>query len=465
MRTVQAAATVLMFSLTLNFPLAAQSVQSDVAQQGLRGPVRMLYERRANYGYRGGSWVQQELQRIRKVEFNEAGFKIVEYAYGDTTQRTTYAYDQAGVLAEKEEFSGSRRTSSWKRTAVAAGSKTEWVRFNNQGEVYNRQVWEFDTAGNKTFEISYDAKGNVTRRWQHRKSGEGSVTSLSVSWGQAERTDYDSQGRITAMRRGSGKSLQRWSYIYDAQGRLAQARYTDNNDKILFYLYTFSYDTAGKLVEMAHTQTSESSEVPVDRRRYSYSGTGILLSETSDWYDSEGTLDRTWMFRYDPDGNVVEKKLTHAGRPFSCRWTYSYDVYGNLTEETFYDSYDRIARKNEMTWDKKGHKLSERSSGRLVDPGLKVLYEYDGEGRLLETVRFDLEDRQLSRESNRYNYRGDLLETAMYNPDGSLVSSTRYDYSYDERGNWIERMKLVTNNAAESYDRPTERVTRQIEYH
>ena len=101
----------------------------------------------------------------------------------------------------------------------------------------------------------------------------------------------------------------------------------------------------------------------------------------------------------------------------------------------------------------------------MVDPGFQVRHEYDEAGRLLETVRFDLENHQLSRESLRYNERGHLEESARYNPDGSLVTNTRYDYAYDGRGNWIERITLVTNNAQESYDWPTEHLFREIHYY
>ena len=75
-------------------------------------------------------------------------------------------------------------------------------------------------------------------------------------------------------------------------------------------------------------------EISVNRRRYTYSAAGRLETETVEWFDSEGAPDRTLTIRYDPAGREVEKELKHAGRPYSCRWTYRYDTYGNLAEET-----------------------------------------------------------------------------------------------------------------------------------
>jgi len=461
MRAVHATAPGLFLCLVLAMPLIAQPGQNDIVQLGLRGPVQTLLEKSAEYKQSSSGWIEQYPRAVRKSEFNEAGFKTAEYVYGYSTHRVTYTYDERGELAAKEEFAGGRMLSTWKRTHGPSGTSTELIRNNDDGSVVSRVLQEFDAAGNKTVDISYDAKGDVARSWQHRRSGDGAVTTLDVNRGETERTDYDAQGRITYMRRGTGSALQKWSYSYDTQGRVAEARYTDDDARSP-EVHTFAYDTAGTLVEVLH---AHSSGVPVNRRRYTYSARGFLEAETVAWFDSEGTLDRTWYYRYDAAGNVLEKELQHARRPYSCRRTYRYDDHGHLATEIFYDSHDRIVTLAETTWDGGGHKLSERSSGRMVDPGFQVRHEYDEAGRLLETVRFDLENHQLSRESLRYNERGHLEESARYNPDGSLVTNTRYDYAYDGRGNWIERITLVTNNAQESYDWPTEHLFREIHYY
>jgi YD repeat-containing protein len=181
-----------------------------------------------------------------------------------------------------------------------------------------------------------------------------------------------------------------------------------------------------------------------------------------DWYDREGTLDHTWIYGYDEAGNVLDKKYSHALRPFSCRWRYRYDNSDRIIEKIFYDSEDRVFTMTETAYDGRGNKVSERSSGRGVAEGFRVIYEYDEAGRLLETIRYDLEGRQQSRRSSRYN--GDLGETAGYNPDGSLISSTGYRYVYDEFDNWTERTTLSTNNAKETYDVITEVMSRTLSY-
>ena len=57
------------------------------------------------------------------------------------------------------------------------------------------------------------------------------------------------------------------------------------------------------------------------------------------------------------------------------------------------------------------------------------------------------------------------MENSTYNPDGSLSTSTRYLYEYDERGNWTRRSTFNTNNAKESYDVPGQILLRTITYH
>jgi YD repeat-containing protein len=260
------------------------------------------------------------------------------------------------------------------------------------------------------------------------------------------------------MSRDRGNSQERWRYSYDGRGRFAEARYSERN---AWTLYTFHYDGADKLTEVL---SSDTSGTPLDVRRFAYWPAGALRSETVTWFAADGQPERSWIKNFDTAGRLLDKEYRHERWPFSSRWTYRYDSDGRLVTEASFDSRGRTLTLTETTWDQEGRKLSERSSGRAIDPGYQVLYEYDERGRLLETVRLDLEGRYLSRELRRYNTWGDLVESAQFNPDGSLISRTRTDLSYDEHGNWIESQSFATNNAAEQYDLPGTYARRTIEY-
>lgn len=441
-------------------PLHPQAEQTDAVKMGLRGHVKTLQVSRAVYEDRNGQWVRKTAALQSKVEFKETGYKTEEWFYGDYSRRNTYAYDDTGRMVAFEEYRSGRLVSSWEMSFGPDGSSFSQFNYKDDGSIGSKILRRFDTAGEKLSDIHYDDKGITVQRWERDRTTTGTVITYSPRWGGYESTRFDSRGRMTEMRKGRGDNLQKWTYTYDAADLLTEASYTDKT--VSPDVYTFRYDSAGNLVEVLHKQTSG---VPVAKRRYTYSSTGSPATETVDWFDREGTLDHTWFYSYDIAGNIVDKEYRHARRPFACRWAYRYDGSGLITRETFYDSDDRVFTMTEKTYDGRGNKISESSSGRGVAQGFRVIYEYDAAGRLLETVRYDLEGRLQSRESSRYNEKVDLTESARYNPDGSLTSSTKYQYVYDQGGNWIERTTLVTDNAKETYDLYTEIVSQTLSYY
>jgi hypothetical protein len=437
-----------------------QPEQTDTARMGLRGPVRYLEVSRALYKDLDGKWIRQAAELQSRVEFNEAGYKTEERTYGShgLIRRNTYTYDTQGRLMAREEYGSGGLVLSWEKLSSPKGYSTTQIRYDNDGSVSNKVLQSFDSAGDMLSNIHYDDKGNTVQRWERSRIGTGSRISYHPRWGDYEITRFDSQGRMVEMRKGSGSSLQKWTYEYDTLDRVTEARYSDNN-VLSPDIYTFHYNSTGALLEVFH---SRSSGLPVVKRRYTYARSGSPSTETVQCYDPEGTLDFTWIYGYDAAGNVLDKEYRHALRLFSCRWTYRFDSSDRVIEEIFYDSEGRVFTTAETAYDGRGNKVSECSSGRGVAEGFRVIYEYDEAGRLLETIRYDLEGRQQSRQSSRYNT--DLVETASYNPDGSLMSSTGYRYVYDEVDNWTERTTLSTNNAKETYDVITEVMSRTLGY-
>lgn len=461
MRIYRVIQLVLLLATVLGSSVYPQPEQTDTARMGLRGPVSSLKVSRAVYMDRNGEWVRQAAALQSRIEFNEAGYKTEERFYGSYTRRNTYTYDAQGRLVAREEYSSGGLVLSWEKLFSPEGYSTSQIRYDNDGSVSNKVLQRFDSAGEMLSNIHYDDKGSTVQRWERHRTSTGSKISYYRRWGDYEITRFDSQGRMVEMRKGSGNTLQKWTFVYDALDRVTEARYSDN-DALSPDIYTFGYDSTGALFEVFH---SRNSGVPVVKRAYTYAHTGTPATETVDWYDREGTLDHTWIYGYDAAGNVLDKEYHHVLRPFSCRWTYRFDGSDRIIEEIFYDSEGRVFTMTETAYDRRGNKVSERSSGRGVAQGFRVIYEYDEARRLLETIRYDLEGRQQSRQSSRYNDKGDLVETAGYNPDGSLTGSTRYRYVYDEFNNWTERTTLSTNNAKETYDVITEVMSRTLSYY
>jgi hypothetical protein len=179
----------------------------------------------------------------------------------------------------------------------------------------------------------------------------------------------------------------------------------------------------------------------VSKRSYLYDETDVRTRQIVEWYSGDGALEFTWIHIYDDRGNVIEQVYRHHGKDFRTRWSYTYAGEDERASETFYNSLG------------------------AVFSGTRTVKEYDSQGRLIETIRYDCRDRQQSRAKYRYNERGDLTESISFNPDDSLYSKTTYEYEYDERGNWIEKRTYITNNLEEEYRTPSLFQYRTITYH
>jgi YD repeat-containing protein len=95
-------------------------------------------------------------------------------------------------------------------------------------------------------------------------------------------------------------------------------------------------------------------------------------------------------------------------------------------------------------------------------------YTYDGHGRVAQRIR-QMARMQKSRETYSYDDYGNVTDQhdegterdARIDDEGALVmapessneSWTRYEYRYDDRGNWVERVSLRRMAPEESFHR------------
>ncbi len=152
-----------------------------------------------------------------------------------------------------------------------------------------------------------------------------------------------------------------------------------------------------------------------------------------------------------------------------------FNIKGSKLEENKYYRNGRILRKNVYKYDEKGDVIEENeydSDGKLSD---KIIYKYDKKGNLIETNRYYADGSLLSKGVFKYNQKGNKIETNTYYPNGNLDSKLLYDekgntiemtlfnseykfeYVFDNEGNWTNRIKFENNI-------PQQITEREIEY-
>ena len=196
-------------------------------------------------------------------------------------------------------------------------------------------------------------------------------------------------------------------------------------------------------------------------------------------YDEHGR--RTTVEELPPnlDGYAIDGSELWYGAPGAVRQTTTYDERDLAVESLFLDATGAVIRRVVLTRDAAGRVLIEEAQNgggfalpdvpgasaedrdklaahvALVFGSMRTTHTYDAEGRLMEETRqmgLLSEDRTTYSYDDRGNRVGQLEETVSRemgfdeegrpkpSADTKRIHETRFDYQFDEQGNWTERI-------------------------
>jgi YD repeat-containing protein len=181
----------------------------------------------------------------------------------------------------------------------------------------------------------------------------------------------------------------------------------------------------------------------------SFDANGNLVERLDRDHQSSG-LDRH-VYSYDASGNRAEKfyptgmpgpALSPSGKVLSpdgtieATWKFEYDKQGNRIEETAYWRTGELWFKEVYTYDSLSHRIEKRHYSM---DGLRYrqVYTYDGDGKLSEMTE--------------------------YKPNGSIARKESYNYEFDSKGNWVKRITAEWKEKASAFE-PKEATYRTIIY-
>jgi len=107
--------------------------------------------------------------------------------------------------------------------------------------------------------------------------------------------------------------------------------------------------------------------------------------------------------------------------------------------------------------------------GKAVEssPALRELTTYDPKGKKLDSVAYPVEGSTVpGKEEYQYDDKGNIVEMTLRAGDGSVLSKEKYEYEFDEFGNWKKMTSAVAvyENGRLGYE-PTEVTYRTITYY
>ena len=319
--------------------------------------------------------------QVTKFSYNNRG--LLESETTPLGQSTLYAYDLWGRPTQTTNFLGKKTTMRYSFDGGIFKNITENEEGAYSAESYNTLGWllekESNDAFNNRYAVSYEYDGigqQVAVSTPHPTGGASQ---------KAKRTEYDVYGRPTTITSPEGKVTR---FTYDKLKTTA-------DDGQLQVIST--RDAQGNIVE--HQDTGGTV-------RYTYFANGNL--KTADY---GGAIQKITQ-----DGWGRKTSLTD---PSAGRYTYQYDTWGNLTEET------TPKGKTTFSYAQGTDRLSEKHiTGDYTD--MRIRYTYNADKLL---TQIDNQNKDGNNDSYRYEYNGlkQLVQTTETNPQAVFTKNYTYD--------------------------------------
>ncbi|MGL6234239.1 MAG: RHS repeat-associated core domain-containing protein [Segniliparus sp.] len=353
----------------------------------------------------------------------------------------SYEHDAAGRRVKETDFNGSVvrfEHDAMGRVARKTNASGQWVAF--EYDLLGNMVAETTDAG-ETTRFSYDAAGRLRAadgpgaRLAFERDAAGRVTA-ELTDGRALRFAYDAAGRRIAMITPAGVSTQ---YAYDAAGDLvgqqtagrAVAVRRDELGRGVWWDFGAklsvgrSFDRSGRLAAKNVVRDLEGAgrwDAPEVSRTWSYDRAGRLTAVG----DTQWGATR---FDFDQRDRIVA--ASGEGPQGAWREEYAYDGADNVTA---FPAVDPVVAPVVAP----GGLATEHRGTLLVRAG-RSRYEYDADGRLVQTV-VARPDRKP--DVWRYDWDAyDRLREAV-TPDGSV-----WRYSYDGLGRRVAKRQFAADGA------------------
>lgn len=314
---------------------------SRITRECIAGEPCELYrsETAEDRRYRPLRWddTYEEDRRLERVLDRDAD--------GSVDERTTYLYDDEGVLQriEFDEDADGRVDSTATVTSRDAEGRPLRLRYRRGGDVVATEAYTYDDAGNPVSRTVTDADGNVLTREAYEYDADGrlqmerSAASADGPWDRVTTWYYDDQGRMLRLEtdwRGNQDDPERPEEVYTATewneaGEVTRWTIDMDNDGRTDQTWTHTVDDRGNVVtriaEGSGDEGGDHFEVRETR------ADGQWVSITWDFY-GDATVDWTARRRFDDAGHVVhyENDTDGDGSPETA-WEAEYDDAGRLT--------------------------------------------------------------------------------------------------------------------------------------
>ena len=323
------------------------------------------------------------------------------------------------VLAEAETYGETKEAlaliqaanDTWENPRFTAAAddliRSQWkisaeFQYNGDDETYGSfQIYEYDTAGNRTEETWYISTEGWDSQYSVYWNGEvisGYYVNDIVLQG------YDENHRIGIRKGVNGWVIDECADPSDMYIRLMRGE-SDHRDR-------YEYNAAGRLTA-TYYRLSDDPEFVTEQNTYDESGTRLLETEHY-WYDY---FQGYTLYEYDEDGSLIKSTEYNSDGEEVCVICYEYDELGQ-----------RILEKGDTSYGQWTTEFQYQENGHLET---SVHTEYDESGKDLLFQSEIIYDTYGNIQSENVDEVAESYHVYAYNEDGAVTEDELYYYGMD----------------------------------
>lgn len=156
-----------------------------------------------------------------------------------------------------------------------------------------------------------------------------------------------------------------------------------------------------------------------ETREISYNKAGFI--EEVKWLNQNSKLKKHAIYQYNEKDKLSEMQWIDADRGVLEKWKYSYDVFGNKTQ--------------------------------FSTSNASFNYRYNGNNQNSRLIQKDKSGNMVRGEQLKYNQEGLLSTQIGFNKDYKTLYQNSFQYTYDDQGNWTQKIEYRNNKPIRVYKR------------
>ncbi|GIZ15225.1 hypothetical protein [Capnocytophaga catalasegens] len=374
----------------------------------------------------------KKIEPKKEVKLEENTHKSL----GNLRQKITYKYDRRGTLSEEITYNSQDVVLEkiiYKYDKQ--GNVIEQNNFQNSDKLLNKYIAKYNNNNKLTEENLFNANGELLYQATFLYNEKGYLSQKGEFFAKgfsAESNNIRNPNKSHSINEATQENWSQRHYVYDNKG-----------NKIEENLYDFS-----KKSENLPTETSsitEKNDLEEEETKPMVRIPQRLLQINT--FNSQGTLWKTNLYFYDEKGNIFENIEYNGRSEQTAKKGYIYDSNNKEIGYINYDSKNNVLAKYVYMYDEKGN-IAEKTH---YDPQGEIIKiqrsKYDAKNNEIEQHFFDSKNNLLYFYILKYDRRGNVMELDSYNPDGTLNVKNHWKYTFDTKGNWIQKIEYTSDKS------------------